>query len=98
MAHNSRITIESGKRGGKPCIRGLRITVHDVLEQLSMGQSIEEIIEEFPELEGEDISACQSFAADTDLEVDQACGVLNATHGVTLEEMDAAIKKRGSEL
>lgn len=58
------ITIEPGKRSGKPCIRGLRITVYDVLEMLAHGMSNEEIIEDFPELELEDITACLMFAAD----------------------------------
>ncbi len=63
MDYRERITIEPGKRGGKPCIRGLRITVYDVLEMLSEGMSQADIIEDFPELESEDISACLSFAA-----------------------------------
>jgi len=50
-----RITLEAGKRGGKPCIRGLRITVYDVLGWLASGMSHAEIIEDFPELELEDI-------------------------------------------
>lgn len=60
----SRITLEPGKRGGKPCIRGLRITVYDVLSMLSTGMSQAEILEDFPELEVEDILAVLSFAAD----------------------------------
>lgn len=64
MNHQDRITIEPGKREGKPCIRGLRITVYDVLEMLAEGMSQAEILEDFPELEPEDISACLSFAAD----------------------------------
>ena len=58
------ITIEAGKRGGKPCIRGLRITVYDVLSWLAEGMSQAEIIEDFPELNTADISACLGFAAD----------------------------------
>ena len=58
------ITIEPGKRGGKPCIRGLRITVYDVLSWLAEGMSHEEIIEDFPELSNNDITACLQFAAD----------------------------------
>ena len=58
------ITLEAGKRGGKPCIRGLRITVYDVLSWLADGMTSTEIIEDFPELKVEDISACLSFAAD----------------------------------
>ena len=63
MNPQQRITIESGKRGGKPCIRGLRITVYDVLEMLAQGMSHAEILEDFPELEPEDITACLVFAA-----------------------------------
>jgi len=58
------ITIEPGKRSGKPCIRGLRITVQDVLEYLAAGMSHEEIVAEFPELTEDDIRACLAFAAD----------------------------------
>ncbi|MCF7972061.1 MAG: DUF433 domain-containing protein [Methylococcaceae bacterium] len=58
------ITIEPGKRGGKPCIRGLRITVYDVLSWLAEGMTQDEIIEDFPELNTSDINACLGFAAD----------------------------------
>ena len=58
------ITIEPGKRGGKPCIRGMRITVYDVLEYLAGGMSPEQIVEDFPELTLVDIRACLAFAAD----------------------------------
>lgn len=61
---SSRITLEPGKRGGRPCIRGLRISVYDVLEMLAEGMCEEEIIEDYPELEHEDIRACLAFAAD----------------------------------
>ncbi len=64
MNYKERITIEPGKRGGKPCIRGLRITVYDVLKNLALGMAIEEILDDFPELEREDIFACLNFAAD----------------------------------
>ena len=60
----NRITLELGKRGAKPCIRGLRITVYDVLSQLSEGATQEEILGDFPELESEDILAVLSYAAD----------------------------------
>ena len=63
MDYRSRITIEPGKRGGKPCIRGLRITVYDVLEMLASGMTQTEVIEDFPELQPEDIAACLGFAA-----------------------------------
>jgi len=61
---NSRITLDPGKRGGRPCIRDLRISVYDVLEMLADGMSETDIIEDFPELESADIRACLSFAAD----------------------------------
>lgn len=59
-----RITIEPGKRGGKPLIRGLRITVYDVLDYLASGMTEEQILSDFPDLEPEDIRACLGFAAD----------------------------------
>jgi uncharacterized protein (DUF433 family) len=58
-----RITIEPGKRSGQPCVRGLRITVYDVLEYLASGMSQEEILADFPDLKKEDILACLEFAA-----------------------------------
>jgi len=58
------ITIEPGKRGGKPCIRGLRITVYDVLDYLASGMTQDEILHDFPDLTAEDIKACLAFAAD----------------------------------
>jgi uncharacterized protein (DUF433 family) len=64
VEHKDRITIEPGKRGGKPCIRGLRITVYDVLEYLASGMSEAEIVQDFPELTPEDIRACLAFAAE----------------------------------
>ena len=64
MDYQSRITIEPGKRSGKPCIRGLRITVYDVLDYLAGGMSEDEILRDFPELTREDIRACLAFAAD----------------------------------
>lgn len=64
MDYRKVITIEPGKRGGKPCIRGSRITVYDVLEYLASGMSGEEIIRDFPDLNRADIRACLAFAAD----------------------------------
>ena len=58
------ITIEPGKRGGKPCIRGLRITVYDVLMMLSQGMANTEILEDFPALTLEDIHAVLAYAAE----------------------------------
>jgi uncharacterized protein (DUF433 family) len=64
MTFESIITIEPGKRGGQPCIRGMRITVDDVLSYLASGMSEAEVLADFPELTHEDILACLSFAAD----------------------------------
>lgn len=74
MSYSEIITIEPGKRGGKPCIRGLRITVYDVLEYLAGGMAQEEILREFPYLTREDIQACLAFAADRErkLEISRA--------------------------
>jgi len=58
------ITIEPGKRGAKPCIRGLRITVSDVLDYLASGMSEDDILRDFPDLTREDVRACLAFAAD----------------------------------
>ncbi len=64
MDYTKIITIEPGKRSGKPCIRGLRITVQDVLEYLAGGMTEEDILQDFSELTREDIKACLAFAAD----------------------------------
>lgn len=64
MSFQDRISIDPAKRGGKPCIRGLRITVYDVLEYLASGMSEAEILTDFPDLTPEDIRACLAFAAD----------------------------------
>jgi uncharacterized protein (DUF433 family) len=58
------ITIEPGKRGGKPCVRGMRITVYDVLSYLAAGMTHDEILRDFPYLTEEDIRACLAYAAD----------------------------------
>ncbi len=58
------ITIEPGKRGGKPCIRGMRITVADVLDYLASGMTEQEILADFPDLTRDDIHACLAFAAE----------------------------------
>jgi uncharacterized protein (DUF433 family) len=60
------ITIEPGKRSGQPCIRGMRITVYDVLSYLAAGDSVEEILEHFPMLTHNDILACLAYAADAE--------------------------------
>jgi len=66
MASNyqSIITMEPGKRGGRPCIRGMRISVYDVLSYLAAGMTSQEILADFPYLTQEDVLACLSFAAD----------------------------------
>ncbi len=64
-----RITLEPGKRGGRPCIRGLRISVYDVLAMLSSGMSQQEILEDFPELTKKDVLAVLSYAADREHQV-----------------------------
>jgi uncharacterized protein (DUF433 family) len=64
MDYQERITIEPDKRGGKPCIRGMRITVYDILDYLASGTTEAEILADFPYLEAEDIRASLSFAAD----------------------------------
>jgi uncharacterized protein (DUF433 family) len=64
MRYQGIITIEPGKRGGKPCIRGMRITVYDVLEYLASGMTHQEILDDFPYLTQDDILACLSFAAE----------------------------------
>jgi uncharacterized protein (DUF433 family) len=64
MQYQDLITIEPGKRGGKPCIRGLRITVYDVLGYLASGMTPEQIIDEFDYLTLDDIRACLAYAAD----------------------------------
>lgn len=64
MDYKGRITAEPGKRGGKACIRGLRITVDEVLGYLASGMSQEKLLNDFPDLTIEDIKACLSYAAD----------------------------------
>ncbi len=66
MNYQDRITVEPGKRGGRPCVRGLRISVYDVLDMLASGMSQADIVADFPELEPEDIRACLAFAADSE--------------------------------
>jgi uncharacterized protein (DUF433 family) len=64
MTYQDYITMEPDKRSGKPCIRGLRITVYDVLDYLASGMTEGEILEDFPDLTREDIRACLAYAAD----------------------------------
>lgn len=60
----TRITLEPGKRGGRPCVRGMRITVYDVLSYLAAGMTTEQVLDDFPYLTPEDIRACLAFAAE----------------------------------
>ncbi|MCX8091876.1 MAG: DUF433 domain-containing protein [Verrucomicrobiae bacterium] len=69
MDYRSIITIEPGKRGGQPCIRGMRIAVADVLGWLAAGMTPEQILADFPELTQEDIRACLAYAADRERRV-----------------------------
>jgi uncharacterized protein (DUF433 family) len=64
MDYSKIITMEPGKRSGKPCIRGMRMTVTDVLEYLAGGMSEADILSDFPDLTSDDIKACLAFAAD----------------------------------
>lgn len=70
MDYTQIITMEPGKRSGKPCVRGLRITVADVLGYLAAGMSSEEVLSDFPELTQQDILACLAFAADRERRFD----------------------------
>lgn len=64
MDYRQIITIEPGKRSGKPCVRGLRITVYDVLGYLASGMTEDEILKDFPYLTRDDIRACLAYAAE----------------------------------
>ena len=64
MDYKKYITIEPDKRGGKPCIRGLRITVYEILDYLAAGMTDGQILKDFPDLTSDDIRACLAFAAD----------------------------------
>ena len=74
MTDLGRITIEPGKRSGKPCIRGLRMTVTDVLDYLAAGMSEGELLRDFPDLTRQDIRACLAFAADRERRLAAAGG------------------------
>ena len=64
MNYSHLITVEPGKRSGQPCIRGMRITVRDVLEYLAGGMTVDELLADFPELTPKDVRACLAYAAD----------------------------------
>jgi uncharacterized protein (DUF433 family) len=70
MKYEDIITIEPGKRGGKPCVRGLRITVYEVLNMLANGMTHSELLEDFPDLTEQDILACLAYAADRERKVE----------------------------
>ncbi len=70
MKYGDIITIEPGKRGGRPCVRGLRITVYEVLDMLASGMSHAEILNDFPDLTEQDILACLAYAADRERKVE----------------------------
>ncbi|HEY4234227.1 MAG TPA: DUF433 domain-containing protein [Lacipirellulaceae bacterium] len=63
------ITLEPGKRGGKPCVRGMRITVYDVLSYLASGMTTDDVLADFPYLTKEDILACLAYAADREKQI-----------------------------
>jgi len=69
MTYQDLITIESGKRGGRPCVRGMRIAVADVLGWLAAGMSEQDILKDYPELTETDIRACLAYAADRERRV-----------------------------
>ena len=74
MNYQDYITIDPNKRGGKPCVRGLRITVYEVLEYLASDMTEEEILDDFPDLTREDLKACIAFAADREAQADDSAG------------------------
>ena len=69
MDYKKLITVDAAKRGGRPCIRDLRISVFDILESMASGMTTEEIIEDFPELTHQDIAAALAFAADRERQI-----------------------------
>jgi uncharacterized protein (DUF433 family) len=73
VSYESIITLEPGKRSGKPCIRGMRITVYDVLSYLAAGMTPQEILADFPYLTDEDVQACLSYAAARERQVVMTC-------------------------
>ena len=77
MDYKDIITIEPGKRSGKPCIRGMRITVYDVLEYLASGMTVAEILDDFSYLTETDIRACLAYAADRFRQFQKVIGPTN---------------------
>ncbi len=80
--YKKRITLEPGKRSGQPCIRGLRITVYDVLNMLANEMNIAEIIDDFPELTSADVLACLAYAADKERRIAVVYGTEYETEAV----------------
>jgi uncharacterized protein (DUF433 family) len=74
MDYRERIFIDPLVRSGKPCVRGTRITVADVLDYLGGGMTVSEVLDDFPDLTAEDIQACLSFAADRERRLMVAAG------------------------
>jgi uncharacterized protein (DUF433 family) len=74
--YQTTITIEPGKRGGKPCVRGLRITVYEVLDMLACGMTHAEILQDYPYLTEHDIRACLAFATDAERRTATAAGAV----------------------
>ena len=74
MSTHPLITLEPGQRGGRPCVRGMRIAVADVLGWLAAGMTPEQVIDEYPELTDDDIRACLAYAADRERRVMVAAG------------------------
>ena len=77
MDYSNIITTDPGKRSGKPCIRGLRVTVYEVLEYVAAGSSREQILADFPYLTGQDIQACLAFAADRERYLNASLRIFN---------------------
>src|SRR6266498_3587305 len=91
MNYQDIITVEPGKRGGQPCIRGLRITVYDVLSYLASGMTEEEILSDFPDLTHEDILAALSYAAHCERAADPEIWFHARTHGFIVVTKDKDI-------
>lgn len=94
MDYSGIITIEPGKRSGKPCIRGTRITVGDVLEYLASGMTHAEILADFPQLSENDIFACLAFAADRERKMDTVAGVkLPLDENLSARLVDSTVRR-----
>ncbi|MBI2560874.1 MAG: DUF433 domain-containing protein [candidate division NC10 bacterium] len=104
MDWRARITFEPGKRSGKPCVRGLRITVSEVLEYLASGMTEDDILRDFPDLTRDDIRACLAFAADRERKISIRAAHTSArsvsrppmttSSGATLQNTDSRSSRR----